>query len=205
MQDDEDVEWLSATFSPPPGSFDLLITLRDEALPQSSRSLPQGLLFPQLKKRAKKHGLLNEGPASFAPRKNSRAFLRAFPDQVISSFSTKAAGAKELISELLIGFDPVKKFVEALEERFGHLGAFGADYTGGARVVGVKWFPAALRPTPLLASTAHTAMPSTNKATEMQSSKKNKGQVWVEANIPLVLQEVMEIGEGLIEDIVTLE
>jgi hypothetical protein len=201
---DEDLQWLSSCFSLPPGSFDLLITLRDEALPQSCRSLPQSLLFPLLKKRAKKQGVSDEDPSS-APRKNSRAFLRAFPDQVISSFSAKAGGAKELISELLIGFDPVKTFVEALEERFGHLGAFGADYTGGARVIGLKWLPASLRPAPLLASTAHTAMPSSYTGPEGQGGKKSKGQVWVEANTQLALAEIKEIGEGLVEDVVSLE
>ena len=194
---------MAACFSPPPGSFDLVVTLRDEALPQSSRSLPQSLLFPTLKK---KSASKDEDPSSSRPRKSSRAFLRAFPDQVISSFSNKAGGSKELISELLIGFDPVKKLVLALEERFGHLGAFGADYTGGSRDIGIKWFPSSFQPSPLSAATAHTAMPSSFQGPgEGKGKGGKKGQMWVEANLPLILAEIKEIGEGLVEDIIALE
>ena len=48
----------------------------------------------------------------------------------------------------MVGFDPLPLFLEALEQRFGFLAVFCADYIGGS-VVGVKWRASAFVPGPL--------------------------------------------------------
>lgn len=59
-------------------------------------------------------------------------------------------GPTELVSELLVGFDPLPPLIEALEQRFGNLAVFGADFHGGrGGVVGLKWLPAAFLPAPV--------------------------------------------------------
>lgn len=52
-------------------------------------------------------------------------------------------GKARITRELLVGFDPVRLLLAKLEQRFGHLGRFFADYDGGC-VVAVKWKPKVL-------------------------------------------------------------
>jgi hypothetical protein len=47
-------------------------------------------------------------------------------------------GSEGIAQELLVGFEPVQHFVGLLEERFGHLAQFFADYNGGDAIA-VKW------------------------------------------------------------------
>lgn len=42
------------------------------------------------------------------------------------------------MQELVVGFDPVGKFVDLLKHRFGHLGMFFSDQYGGD-IIAIKW------------------------------------------------------------------
>lgn len=149
-----------------------------------------------------------------APPKRSRAILRAFPSTIVAS-----QGLAKLQQELLIGFDPVALFTTKLEERFGHLAVFCSDGLGG-RAVGVKWRPDAFLPQPLASlrlATCHTAMPCATTAaaagavTAAKGSSGKKGSsgsssslsaVSVVPNVAHVVEEMAELGQGLVLDIV---
>lgn len=50
-------------------------------------------------------------------------------------------GSEKIAKELLVGFSPVRRFVDLLERRFGHLGLFCVDFDGG-EIIAIKWRPA---------------------------------------------------------------
>ena len=47
-------------------------------------------------------------------------------------------GVKRLRSEVMVGFDPVRQFMQRLEARYSHVAAFFCDSIGG-RAIGIKW------------------------------------------------------------------
>ena len=57
----------------------------------------------------------------------------------------KRRGIDATRRELLIGFDPVRHFVELLEARLGGVAVVLADYVGAGTTLGLKWRTPALR------------------------------------------------------------
>ena len=131
-------------------------------------------------KRKGRHG------AAVAPAaKSARAVLRAFPARVLATQATAS-----LVPELLVGFDPVARYVALLEERFGHLAVFCADAAGGYPAVGVKWLATAFVPAPVRPVVAHCVV--------------EVAPGLVVPNVPQVLLEMQQLGEGLVQDAVAL-
>ena len=61
----------------------------------------------------------------------------------------KEWGSLRIQQELIVGFDPVKIFVELLEQRLGHLGMFFYDKYGGD-IIAIKWHSKVQAPVPSL-------------------------------------------------------
>jgi len=64
----------------------------------------------------------------------------AFAENVMDADVVAEWGREGLAQELLVGFEPIQRYLGLLEERFAHLGQFFADYNGGD-VIAVKWQP----------------------------------------------------------------
>jgi U3 small nucleolar RNA-associated protein 22 len=229
--------WLEP-FMTPLGDFDAWIVLRKEAVPFGERSLPlqQQRLKQHLQqlraananvwgevaaaaggvaggKKRKAGGSGAEGSREealgglqIAP-KQARAVLRAFPQQVIATQPTE-----QLLPELLVGFDPVKRYVDMLTERYGHLGVFCCDSASGFGAVGVKWRPEAFLPQQLHPAVAHGvieigltgAVVLRDGATKTgSSSRAARGSIvgLVVPNIPQVLMEMQLMGLGLVQEV----
>lgn len=177
-------------FAAPLHDFDAWVLLRREALPHADRALPgeaarlaKHVARSGGARRKRGHGDGGDGAAPVA--KSARAVLRAFPASVLASQPTEA-----LLPELLVGFDPVTRYVAALEERFGHLAVFCADADGGFPAVGIKWLPQAFVPAPVRPALAHCVV--------------EVGPGLGVPNLPQVLHEVHLLGEGLVQDVVAL-
>jgi U3 small nucleolar RNA-associated protein 22 len=189
-------DW-GALFSAPLANFDAWLLLRRESLPYAGRALPGAAqrLARHLERAAlaaaggaRKRGRgrgSGSGAESAPAAKAARAVLRAFPARVVASQPTEA-----LLPELLVGFDPVGRFVALLEERFGHLAAFCADAAGGYPAIGVKWLPPAFVPAPLRPALAHAVVEA--------------GGGLIVPNLPQVLQEMHLLGDGLVQEVVAL-
>ncbi|GAB4820593.1 hypothetical protein N2152v2_007639 [Parachlorella kessleri] len=151
---------LAQLFGQDLGEFDALIHLRQEALPRAGR----GAALPGLQQSKGPAAATAAPPAAAAAGngpsaaaagagpvmvvraavdKHSRAILSGVPQSIV-----QARGAQAVRRELLVGFDPLPLFLEALEQRFGFLAVFCADYVGGS-VIGVKWRASAFVPGPL--------------------------------------------------------
>jgi U3 small nucleolar RNA-associated protein 22 len=100
--------------------------------------------------------------------------------------------------ELLVGFDPALRLVEELRGRYGHVAEF---CLGGAleRLVGIKWRPQAFVPGPLRVPTAHCMLP---RVVAGEGGGVGNGAI---VDSSSVLSELMDIGEGLVSDIVLLD
>lgn len=232
--------WLSL-FHTPLHDFDLLIVMRKDALPHLERVVEAAAPGAGHRKGGSKavasttalvkhaaapdaltaveQGGAEPGDAGAQPPKRCRAILRAFPDQVVA-----AKGLAKLQQELLIGFDPVKRYLQELRGSYGHLATFCADGHGG-RLLGIKWHAAAFLPSPVQQATAHTALvctlgpapqPSLAPSAASKGAAK-KGAAGVKAasavaatsvvaglavpNIMEVMSGMHELGEGLVEDL----
>lgn len=180
-------------FSPPLEDFDAWLLLSKDALPGSDRTLAGEAqrLTKYLEHRAPDHGRTSSrkrahAAAGIAPAaKSARAVLRGFPQRVLATQPTE-----QLLPELLVGFDPVGRYLSLLEERFGHMAVFCADAAGAYPAVGVKWLPAAFVPAPLRPSSVHCVV-------EVEPGL-------VVPNLPQVLQEMHLLGEGLVQDVIAL-
>jgi hypothetical protein len=184
---------LQQLFAGDSSGLDLLIRLRREALPQADRALQ----LPPAGGKRRRGGadprdevseVLAEAPEP--PPKRSRAVLRAFPEHIAAS----KAQAK-LASELLVGFDPVRRYVSLLEARYGHLATFCADFHGGG-AVGLRWQPGAFVAQPVRMATAHTMV-------ECSATCALPGVKGLTVpNVVLALGEMLELGQGLVEEVV---
>jgi U3 small nucleolar RNA-associated protein 22 len=181
-------------FAAPLADFDAWALLRRDALPAADRALPgeAARLAQHLAAHTRGGGGGGGGArkrgrdeAAAPASKSARAVLRAFPRGVLASQPTAA-----LVPELLVGFDPVGRYVALLEERFGHLAAFCADAPGGFPAVGVKWLPAAFLPAPLRPALAHCVV-EVAPGVGLPS-------------LPQVLAEMELLGEGLVAEVAAL-
>ena len=85
-----------------------------------------------------------------------------------------ARGPGAVRRELLVGFEPVPLFLALLEQRFGELAVFCADYTGGT-VAAIKWRPAAFLQAPLRPALAHALCPLTPAAAAAEAADEDEG------------------------------
>jgi len=95
---------------------------------------------------------------------------------------------------LLVGFDPVKKYVQLLDETFGDLAMFFYDQLGGD-IVAVVWKPAAFLPCPFRVTEVHNRIP-------IEVSQLDKVQTV--PNIVSILADCQSLGKGLVERIENL-
>jgi hypothetical protein len=201
-EEEEEEEALRQLFEPDTASFDLLIRLRREALPQADRALhlPGGAGRAAAaagggKRRRAGAGPLDEvsqllASAPEPPPRRSRAVLRAFPEHIAA-----AKAQEKLAAELLVGFDPVRRYVALLEARYGHLAAFCADFHGGP-VVGLRWRPSAFVAQPVRVATAHVML---GLAATGGGAPDARGLAV--PNVALALAEMVELGQGLVEEV----
>ncbi|GBF96319.1 hypothetical protein Rsub_09389 [Raphidocelis subcapitata] len=162
-------------------------------MPSADRALPGAAsrLSKHLERAApsaaasRKRGRSGAGGGDAPAEKAARAVLRAFPSRVLASQPTAS-----LVPELLVGFEPVGRYVAALSERFGHIADFCADPAGGFPAVGVRWRPAAFVPTPLRPATAHAVV--------------EVAPGLVLPNLPQALAEMELLGQGLVAQAVAL-
>jgi hypothetical protein len=191
---DGDAAW-GALFEAPLPDFDAWLLLRRDALPSADRALPGAAsrLLKHLDRTAPaasgKRGRGSSSSSSSATdvpaAKAARAVLRAFPARVLASQPTAS-----LVPELLVGFEPVRRYVAALTERFGHIADFCADPAGGFPAVGVRWRPAAFVPSPLRPATAHAVV--------------EVAPGLILPNLPQALAEMEQLGRGLVARAVAL-
>ncbi|CAD7698748.1 unnamed protein product [Ostreobium quekettii] len=181
--------------------YDVLIHLRREALPHPQQAVRQPSLAALQRKlkqdRAQSLGrhedegvaTTSEGPSGGVPEER-RFVIAAFPSRVVRS--RKAA---ELRKQVLIGFDPVARYIGELEGRFGRLALFCHDPHGG-RVVGVKWRAEAFLPQPMDPSCSHFliphgVMPAGDASADMQFVP----------DVMAVVEDMLALGEGLVHDV----
>lgn len=94
------------------------------------------------------------------------------------------------VPSVLVGFDPVGNYITQLEERFGRLAVFCYDEYGGD-VLGIRWLPEMFIPKPLDPVNCIGYIPLT---------RKNK-QVCVVPNVLSLVEEMSDLGQGLVQDI----
>ena len=102
----------------------------------------------------------------------------------------KLAKPAQLRSDILVGFDPLQQLHTDLTERLGHCAIFCMDALGG-EVVGMKWRPQAWLPRPFQVATAHTSAACTSAAKPGLHA----------TDVAAVLSEIVEIGSGLVQDV----
>jgi U3 small nucleolar RNA-associated protein 22 len=208
--------WLQV-FAPPLHDFDAFVVLRKEAVPYSEHLMGcqlsawkavQGQLEAgggrnsSSSSGSKKRGRAEEAAAAGggegdAPPKQARAVLKAFPQQLLTEAPTE-----QLVQELLVGFDPVKLYVQALTERYGHLAIFCCDSTAGLPVVAIKWRPDAFLPQllrPALAQGSLQLSLTTLDAVRGGVGKPGARTGLIVPNMPQVLHEIQLMGLGLVQ------
>jgi U3 small nucleolar RNA-associated protein 22 len=97
-----------------------------------------------------------------------------------------------LRSEVLCGFDPLEKVLQALAVHFGAVARFYVDRHGGA-VIGIKWQADAFVPAPFRVATAHLSRPSLSHSA---------GAVTVVPDVPAILHDLNSIGSGMFADVI---
>lgn len=98
-------------------------------------------------------------------------------------------------SELIVGLDPIEKFITELEARFHTRAMFFYDNCGGD-VIGMVWKPAGFEAKQL------TVADSIANVETKKAVAKKKGKNYVVPNVEQILSEIRAIGEGIVEDIV---
>lgn len=123
-----------------------------------------------------------------------------------------------------MGFEPVPLLIEQLEQRFGELAVFCADYVGGADVVAVKWRKPAFARAPLKPELAYALRPAVPSADAHQAaaaaasggkrklSKASAGAAAAagghpavvgdtEPDVAAILADVLAMGAGLVDSV----
>ena len=95
-------------------------------------------------------------------------------------------------SSLLVGFNPIQKYVQVLEATFGSFAVFFYDQLGG-NVVGVAWRPQAFLPKPFRVIDSHSQL-----AVELPDVK---GKCQMIPNISGILEDFKKLGEGVVDSI----
>jgi U3 small nucleolar RNA-associated protein 22 len=108
----------------------------------------------------------------------------------------------------------VSTFLSLCCERYGHLATFCADPSGGFAAIGIKWRPEAFVPAPLRPNHAHGMLEIGATAAGTQAGGKaaaagavRRGQHagLVVPNVGQILNEVAEMGLGLVQQVVLLQ
>jgi U3 small nucleolar RNA-associated protein 22 len=103
----------------------------------------------------------------------------------------QAAKLSALRKDVLIGFDALGPVLLQLDARLGHCAVFCVDKLGGS-VIGIKWKPKGWLPGPFRVATAHTSRPC------VAGELGNNGLFITD--IATVMQEILDIGQGMIAD-----
>jgi U3 small nucleolar RNA-associated protein 22 len=68
----------------------------------------------------------------------------------------------------------------------------------GGDTIGLVWKPSGFEPKPFTVAESIAAMPSTKTGAE----KKKKGKLHIVPNVEQIVNEIREMGQGIVEDIV---
>ena len=147
--------------------YDAVMYLRLDALPHSDRDLGLSILSDFRQKFVGKSD------------KHSRSILKGIPQHLL-----QRKGRATIRKELLVDFEPVPLFCSMLEERFGEVAVFCADYVWGG-YIGIKWKPLHIGLKPEI---AHCLLP--------------KGDSFV-LHVDGVIADMLELGAGLVERVET--
>lgn len=218
---------VGTAFSRDLSEYDVLIQLRQDALPSAGNDLRLGKaataaasssstaaarqqLGPALQ--AANEQLAAQVAAQTVIGKHSRAILKGIPQSIL-----QARGHHAVRRELLVGFDPLPPFTEQLARRLGDLAVCCADYIGGS-MVALKWRPAAFAPASLRPEQAHLACPagSAEAAPAQELAARRQGSAApngkqqeggglsaaaVVPDVVGVLTDALQLGAGLVESI----
>ena len=195
---EEEGALLGAVFGHDEGEYEVVITLRKEALPGCSGGghKETALRGPAAPKRLSslkhtKHRADLTSSLSVEDEKRTRAVLSGIPTSVVH-----ARGAGAVKKELLVGFDPLPLFVSLLEERFGAVAVVCADFNGGASV-GLKFKGSALKPWgSLIPEAAHTVKPV---SVEEEGEEEGGAGLAVATDFAAVASDCLVLGQGLVE------
>lgn len=157
---------LNTVFQPNLSGFDVVIELKRTSIPHPEQ------LF----------SVLGSSGKSKKPKKTqNEVVVSHIPLELIERFSKK-----QIKTQLLIGFDPVLRFLDLLNQNFGFVGIFCCDRFGGDKIM-VRWKPENLSPTEEpdfseLAYWYHT-------------------EAGFIPDLPSILQDIQNLGSGLVESV----
>lgn len=162
----EESQNLNSIFQPNLSGFDVVIQLKRTSIPHPDQQFSVHGSSSILKERLKTQ---------------NEVVVSHIPPELLERFSMK-----QIMTQLLIGFDPVLRFLELLNQNFGFVGIFCHDRFGGDKII-VRWKPENLGPIEdpdfsELAYWCHT-------------------EAGFVPDIPSILQDIQNIGSGLVESI----
>lgn len=165
-------KWKSLFVSSQAGN-DVVLVLRQEALKAPQQSLcPAHVLLPQQERAS----LLE---ADFAkPRKQARAAMHMKAERLLH------AGRDGALNALLIGFDPVKRYVNLLRDRFSTFCYIFMDEYGGC-TIGIKW-------------KAKAFLPGKGNDTS-KVTRTSPEEVKAATDVSELVSEMLALGEGLVK------
>lgn len=152
---------------------DVILVLRPEALKAPQQGIcSTAALLPQ----PERASLLQSDFAE--PRKQARAAMHMRADRLLH------AGKDGVLNALLVGFDPVKRYVSLLRDRYTKFCYIFVDEYGGG-TIGIKWKAKVFQ-----------------GREEMEASKPpgtSTGKVNGEADVSELILEMLALGEGLVK------
>ena len=95
-------------------------------------------------------------------------------------------------SSLLVGFNPVQKYVQVLEANFGTFAVFFFDQLGG-NTIGVAWRPSAFLPQAFRVIDSHGKI-----AIELPNTKRKCQMI---PNISSILEDFKILGKGMVDSV----
>ncbi|GMH37709.1 hypothetical protein BSKO_05582 [Bryopsis sp. KO-2023] len=165
--------------------FDALVHFRSGALPHPQDGIKQPKVAACRKRQIEKIENSEEIDVDRLARKPDTSLC-------VSQLGRRREGVGGVAAdEVLVGFDPVRMYVDRLEAKFGHLAVFCYDEYGG-KALGIRWRPNAFAERLVNPATCVASVPTSKKV-------KGKGVV-VKPDVKAVLREVWDMGRGLVEE-----
>lgn len=161
--------------------YDVVLHLKKEALPYASDK------SDDISDDEMTHENVIRANIETEEKKYCMAVLSGIPKSLV-----KKRGATAIKKELLIGFDPVHHFVEALEETFKDVAIVCTDFQSGC-TIGLKIRPKFLKPAPF--SPNHRC-----SIFEPCKSHDNKSLI-TSLNFGSLAQDILSLGQGLVDTV----
>eukprot|EP00210_Caulerpa_lentillifera_P005977 g5712.t1 len=162
---------LASVFHPNCTGFDIIIYLKQTAIPNPDRQYSV-------------HASNRQSRLDMKTGYEDIVVVSHIPLEIIQMFSVK-----QIQTQLLIGFDPVQKFLKLLTQHFGYVGIFCYDQFGGDRIL-IRWKPEMLIPIaePEISELAYWCQTETGFVPDITS----------------ILSDVLKLGRGLVKYIEAL-